>query len=672
MFKFFLPTFAAEAMKEYTSSSSIVSSLNQLLISGNNFEEWPPKYQKLMKGLVYAFYKSKPLTYDMEVYRGLKDLDNFDFYKNDNDRFFGFVSTSLSLNEAGLFTGENCCMMKILIPKGSTVFIVPKELGFEDYDEQEVLLFPFGYLIKNGSEFTYPYIQGPTITKGGFIIRSKEFNLTKSDFEDIQNGYTELYQMRSQTFDYLDSVDELQWWANKFGFSSKAYLSEDEVNLMLNALSKGLIQPNFCDFLSNTSLEESRSGASPTQMYFTQYRIPLPSGESFASVYMKTWLSWNTISSPSQFDILTQNEREEVNKILQRKTAFDALDYEARVYKFLTEKVILTGISNNFIPFIALSKCSPNKLMSHAKTDEMKFKLQLASKLDLTFNILTTGTAKKSEMVTLSWVLSHPRKYDVPAILIQILYAILIMQSLEMNHNDLHTENVLIEVLEEPMMVRFEHYGIEFYTTYIAKILDFDHAYVKELGPNPLLQRHRSLTKHSVNRFRKNVDYYQFMCECLSNETVSDTTYPYLYSLINKGKGNFNLWQPKESDTFVQVNLDREYVDAIEEYISTEKDNVQVADNGKIFFQILKEKVDSLLPEPYLDIAFFLSEADAERFFDADNLYFEFDREQGKLIYHRGFFCHSQVDFKDLLVPLEKVFAHKDKFLHRILSEINT
>ena len=50
-------------------------------------------------------------------------------------------------------------------------------------------------------------------------------------------------------------------------------------------------------------------------------------------------------------------------------------------------------------------------------------------------------------------------------------------------------------------------------TKYIPKIFDWDHAYVEVLGNNPFLEDDEFINSfHSINKFRKSVDYYQLIC----------------------------------------------------------------------------------------------------------------------------------------------------------------
>ena len=388
---------------------------------------------------------------------------------------------------------------------------------------------------------------------------------------------------------------------------------------------------------------------------------------------MKTWFNWDKLQSNdvSSFN-LNEEEEDIVMKNISKKGVFKALDYEANVYKFITERVLMNGVCNNLIPFIALTRCDSNDILKQVKDDELKRKVELAAKLGLEFNILTTGTGKQGTMYELFDMLKDPTKFDVPSILIQCLYAILVMETLHMNHNDLHSGNILIEVLEDPIEIEMKEFDIRFQTRFIPKIFDFDHAYVEELGPNPLLKSINFLTTRTVNRFRKGIDYYQFICECLTTNTrIRRLMTLFLKELIEMPY--YQGWRPSTNKSALIADLTAKESEFIEEYIASNPDKVSRTEQGDVFFEIDRDtaldNLDASITKIFEQIT---NTGDIERFSVAGDFYFQYKSGlEQKIIYTSGWYCQSQFDFsKNVLVPLQTVFDKKEKYLANILSEL--
>ena len=91
----------------------------------------------ILKNLDYAFSLIRPVQNDIITFRGIRDTENF--YKSD----LGFVSTATSTKTPMGFIGENCCLLVIVIPKGSKVLRIPGQIGHFG-DEDEILLYRNG------------------------------------------------------------------------------------------------------------------------------------------------------------------------------------------------------------------------------------------------------------------------------------------------------------------------------------------------------------------------------------------------------------------------------------------------------------------------------------------------------------------------------------------------
>ena len=107
-------------------------------------------------------------------------------------------------------------------------------------------------------------------------------------------------------------------------------------------------------------------------------------------------------------------------------------------------------------------------------------------------------TKKSSGVVAYKWFNDHITKsgyYDRDAMLviIQIISALVTLSKFEAMHNDLHLGNIFIENLPRPStnLYTFEFQGNKYMymmsNIYISRIYDWDKAYMKILGPNPLV-----------------------------------------------------------------------------------------------------------------------------------------------------------------------------------------
>lgn len=83
-----------------------------------------------------AFNAIPPIEKDITVFRGIQSTR-----KDISLKFSDFMSTSASVEVAKDFRGESsCCLFVVNVPIGSKVLYIPKDIHYEDDDEQEVLL----------------------------------------------------------------------------------------------------------------------------------------------------------------------------------------------------------------------------------------------------------------------------------------------------------------------------------------------------------------------------------------------------------------------------------------------------------------------------------------------------------------------------------------------------
>lgn len=103
-------------------------------------------------------------------------------------------------------------------------------------------------------------------------------------------------------------------------------------------------------------------------------------------------------------------------------------------------------------------------------------------------------------------------------ILLQVSIAIYYMEKSEINHNDLHTKNILIfETKQKDIKVEVENNIFSFCTFgFCIQIFDYDRAYCSKLGDNKILDsKDFESTVQYENKFVKNKDMEHFLVHFL-------------------------------------------------------------------------------------------------------------------------------------------------------------
>jgi len=212
-----------------------------------------------------------------------------------------------------------------------------------------------------------------------------------------------------------------------------------------------------------------------------------------------------------------------------KKDNFTSLDYEARVYSFITENIIMRNLSPNFIPLFSTNECNiPTMVSALVATadfdgkdilvEKLKF-LQDMSNNKLKMKFIMSGavlidkgerSGKMQDFIANSG--RDLSRYDVACILFQLLYALYIFDAYKIMHNDLHLGNVFVQVLDKDQSMSFTIKGktVTMSTRYIVKMYDYDSAQADALGINP--KNEAIYFAGRTNSFRKNVDYSQLLC----------------------------------------------------------------------------------------------------------------------------------------------------------------
>jgi hypothetical protein len=214
------------------------------------------------------------------------------------------------------------------------------------------------------------------------------------------------------------------------------------------------------------------------------------------------------------------------------------LGYEKAVYEYVTDRIIKTKQSPNFIPILGFDFCPI----------DTKFKDVPDLKLSQISGIMGT-TARLAVMMTASsptidMGLRAFMKIDVPpyekaSVIFQVFHALYCLQRHRISHLDFHFSNILVDRLTAPICFQFKVNGrfvTTFKTNYIIKIFDYDRSVVYEditksflkdlkipagiasklkLETNPYYSL-MSTVPDPLN-FYENRDFYQAICEFLAS-----------------------------------------------------------------------------------------------------------------------------------------------------------
>ena len=455
----------------------------------------------------------------------------------------------------------------------------------------------------------------------------------------------------------------------------------DDVNRVLNWIENGTVELNECSMMDEKNtlvltkyLTKTSASASEVAFgYVSDAGIDSP-------VAMKIWINLDEVElTQTEIDkilklcwkiyptiILDSKKLEQrinvVRSLLKNpKSISGSLSYEADVYRYVTDFFIKNDICNNFIPFLSLSSCSfANIFDAFEELDDdslyNSFSIYEPVKDKLNLNILLTGTS--SNIYSLENLLRTDTltSTDMRAIIVQVLHALYCMESVKLSHNDLHLNNILIEILDSEENVTINKKT--FSTRYIPKIYDWDFSYCTFLGNNPkFVGKGNQFNSLNIgNRFKKNADYYQFMCGLDYHRDLNS----YFPGFVPKQW--FKSWDQRTS-----VNIDyklsvKEYMLLLDYII---KNNIEPDADGIIFIDMSKTDFLTMIETFNPSDVFRNDQAYKARFNVSNSIYFEFNIKQEKIVLLAGHACSPlfNQDDSEILYPLKKVLERTLKIV---------
>jgi hypothetical protein len=454
-------------------------------------------------------------------------------------------------------------------------------------------------------------------------------------------------------------------------------LSNDELNRIIHVVDRRTSLFKTCnvfvpDILEAFLLLENTEYLKKTSASLTELvKTKVSSDDGTANVFLKMWFSWNNIDASvkmKRLNLLYRSYPDLSNRVFgdERKFASDivndtmttSLDYEARVYQYITENIILRNISPNFIPLLTNNQCSLDTIIhSMNEFDIFKRKPELLEKLTtlnhvfptLPLNFIMTGSAEsvvsaieffrnlKSLKISIS-------ESEYSSIMFQFFYALYVMDEFKIVHNDNHMNNVLIQTL--PNDVTFDitigPLNVQFTTRYVVKFFDWDRAYCQGVGPNTI--NSKFFISRNVGEFVRGRDFSAFVCFLYARNVPGFTKI--LNSIIDGPKPT------PESNTEKDVIVKNGVTGLLREWMNDHPENIVTSYSGKTYITIpkkdLETKVFTTITTTYLRTKLGKDQFGASIYDgpNVTNIYLGVDGNN--LIILKGFTCHPMYDSRDL------------------------
>ena len=207
-------------------------------------------------------------------------------------------------------------------------------------------------------------------------------------------------------------------------------------------------------------------------------------------------------------------------KIAMTKRVEIPLDYEREAYIYITENIIKTNQSPNFVPLLAASLCPLSTKFNLSEDLNIWVPKAFAQNPASKFNVILTASSPNIESFHDFSTKPGLTIADKSSVIFQLFHALYCLSVHKISHLDMHFRNILIETLREPICFRFVvgSNQVTFLTRYVVKIFDFDMSNVEKLGVNPVYTGIDNFDIRSNNPqvYKEDRDLYQILCELLS------------------------------------------------------------------------------------------------------------------------------------------------------------
>ena len=196
------------------------------------------------------------------------------------------------------------------------------------------------------------------------------------------------------------------------------------------------------------------------------------------------------------------------------------IKYEAKMYKKIY-KLIIDGICPNFIPYVGYAECTKDEILKSIPDDDKQDfgnNLIFGNKdIDLSVNILITARPENNMAFKNFLIDRKISNDDKKCVILQCLYTLYVLRNEKIRHNDLHFNNILINIHERPVKYLFimdkdkrEWFYVK--TKYTPLFFDWDMSYNAELGTNEKIDTGYCDRYNICSRDDMFFDTYTFLC----------------------------------------------------------------------------------------------------------------------------------------------------------------
>jgi hypothetical protein len=451
-------------------------------------------------------------------------------------------------------------------------------------------------------------------------------------------------------------------------------LSKNEINRIIQSIDTTTSMFKTCNvfgtdvnethLLHSTAEYLPKTSASLADLIRTDIETP----EGTPNVFLKIWFSWNAINVDDRnirisdlywkkSDMATRIFGDGITFIenINDDTMSTSLDYEARVYQYITENIILRNISPNFVPLLSNNTCHLDTVIHSLQSfGDFRGKVELVEKLQvlnrmfptLPMNFIMTGSSQtvvsaKDFFKNLErGSLLSPHEYS--SIIFQFFYALYVMSEYRIVHNDNHMGNVLIQKLpkEVTLDLTIGIFNVKFSTKYIVKFFDWDRAYCQEIGENPITSGY--LFTRNVSTFVPGRDFSAFVCFMYGHNIPGFNNI--LNRLIDGPK-------PVATSNIKSKTIRNGATSGLIEWVEKHPESIATDHNLENYITIPKHKLRMLVPASTIKILrdklgddpFGMSIYDGP---NVTNIYLQV--KGSDLIIPAGYTCHPVYDSADL------------------------
>jgi len=290
--------------------------------------------------------------------------------------------------------------------------------------------------------------------------------------------------------------------------------------------------------------------------------------------------------------------------------------YETEVYKYIIDRIIVNNYSPNFIPYLGIGSCRLYTLAPIFKEPrEYENLIHQLSRFagknvseDTSIGILVTEVPK-GQVMSFHSVIDRMEDIEIEMMFVQILYSLGVMNKFRITHNDMHMENILVSVVDEPINMCFVVKDKKFFirSRFIPYFFDWDNSYCEMIGKNKQLNEILCRVNGMCNTFSERKDLFKVACSIINYTQYESTFKKFLKSAY--GGDVFDL--TVKLDTSFIIPITREHVNEIRQHVPFVHDIVNNMDY--MYYRMSKHQLamilgsEESLPEHSATLMFFIS-----------------------------------------------------------------